>query len=157
MQKLDLMTAKVNGAAVSRKNSTTVYLLADKDGDFSLSYNPLDGTQYAFRNGTEVPQKEVDEIVSNYKSKNSKQSQSKTKIMSKEKSAPAKKVAATTKPAAAKKEVKKEKPAKVEGTGKATTLILSDKQWASFEKQLEANGSNIREAVREAIVSKYKL
>ncbi len=148
MQKLDLMTAKVNAAALSKKKATVVFLVADEDGDFSLSYNPVEGTQYAFRNGSELPTDEVDQLTS-IKPK-------KEKVMSTEKkTTPAKKGAPVAKG-------KKEAPAKkgstkIEGTGKATTLVLTGAQWKKLEAALSDAGSNIREAVREAIVAKYKL
>lgn len=62
--------------------------------------------------------------------------------------------AKATKKVEAKKEVAK--PAKVEGIGKATTIVLSATQWGKFEKHLENKGMSIRDFVREAALHVVK-
>jgi hypothetical protein len=121
-EKLDLMTAKVEAAAASKKEGKKVFIVVDAEGDCSLSFEAEKGAIHSYRGGSEVPLTQDDDKTVSKKTKESaskttakKSSDSKTKsneVMetktkkSAKKSAP-KKAAKAVKKAAAPK-VKKE-------------------------------------------------
>lgn len=49
-----LMDGKVEAAARSKRSGKTVFMVCCEDGDFILSGDPIPGTAYAYKNGSEV-------------------------------------------------------------------------------------------------------
>lgn len=172
-RRMVLMEAKVEAAKKSRTEKKAIYIIVDKEGECTLADSPKKGVYTAFKNGSEIalesdaevtttapkekkkPAKNADGIelgktapkkdmskadFSVPKTGGAKNKSNTTMAKTATKTAPAKKVAAK----------------KAEGTGKATTLILSDAQWAKVEKLTEKHGS-IREMVAASMIKTYGL
>lgn len=156
---MDLINARVDAAKRSRVEGKPIYIIVDpKDGECSLSETSKKGVYTVYKNGSEIAL-DTDADVSKVEPK-----QKKGKLAPK---ASAKENASTPIQGAKNKQVMADKKtakaapktapkAKVEGTGKATTLILSNAQWAKVEKLTEKEGS-IREMVAKAMIKTYSL
>ena len=168
-RRMDLVSAQEEAKKKSQKSGHKQFVILLKSGDFevenALSIEPKMDIYSVWHKGKKVegpvakiklsPQDEEPPVAKAPKraelptkkelNKEVKQTNKlNNTIMKTEKSSPAK--------SAKKVEPKKEaaKPAKVEGIGKATTIVLSSSQWAKFEKHLENKGMSIRDFVREA-------
>ncbi len=170
-RRMDLMSAKAAAIKESnKKKGKTVYIIVDeKDGECDLSGAPLRGVYTAFKNGSEIGLPSTSEV-----SKVEPKQKGKRKISEKEFEAKKGKLTPTsstkenastpiqgakTNTSMAKKanaKAAKKSAPKATGTGKATTLILSDAQWAKIEKLTEKEGS-IREMVAKAMIKTFGL
>jgi len=153
---MDLISAKVEAAARSRKEGKTIYIIVDqKDGECDLATAPLKGVYTAYKNGGEIALEVGAEVTAT--TPKAKKGKTAPKEMSKVKSSAPTSGDKNKKVMGKKKEVKKAVAKKVAtGTGKATTLILSDAQWKKVEGLIAKEGS-IREMVAKAMIKTYSL
>lgn len=178
-RRMDLVSAQEEAKRLSLKSAHKQFVVLLKSGDFevenALSIEPKMDIYSVWHKGKKVegpvakiklsPQDEEEPPVAKAPkraelptkkelNKEVKQTNKETKlnntIMKTKEASPAK--------AVKKVEPKKEaaKPAKVEGIGKATTIVLSAAQWSKFEKHLENKGMSIRDFVREAALHVVK-
>jgi len=147
---MDLITAKVEAAKLSRTEKKKMYINVDADGECTVADKPKEPIT-AYANGSEVAlESNLEVSTAEPKMKKSKQSNKKVMAEVATKKAPAKK-------AAAKKEAPKKVAAKVERpsnlVGKATTLFLTPAQWKAFE----AKEGGIRDNVAKAVIKQFAL
>ncbi len=155
---MDLITARVDAAKRSRADKVTIFIIVDKEGECTLSTECKKGAYTCYRNGSEVSLPSNAE-TSTVEPKTKKGKTAPHKDMSKvDFSKPINSGEKTNNKMAKKTEVKgnAKKVAKPEGTGKATTLILTDAQWAKVNKLIEKEGS-IREMVAKAMIKTFGL
>lgn len=166
---MDLISAKQLAVKQSNaKPGKIVYIIVDeKDGECDLANAPLRGVYTAYKNGSEIALVSPTQVTIEPKGKKRKITEREfesekgklTPKASTKQNAPTAIQGAKTNTTMADKKKPASKPtpkAKPEGTGKATTLILSSAQWAKVEKLTEKEGS-IREMVAKAMIKTYSL
>lgn len=175
---MDLISAKVEAAKKSRETRKPQYIFVvpsgEDEGECLVTDSYKKGVIQCFKNGSEVAlepeqSKESEAAETKPKGKSSKvdkvtkeaKPEASVKEGAKQNTKTMATTAATKKPA---KKAAKKSPAKTEKKAaypnalpKATTILLSERQWAALEKELEKNGASIREAATEALIKGFKL
>jgi len=159
-RKMDLISAKVEAAKVSKASKKRTYVFVDaKTGECDISHSPLKETLHCYLNGSEIA---LDTTIEPAK----KDLQNQKNMSKKESAKPAKKANTPVKKDAPKAAPKKETPApKVKETapahegliGKATTLFFNEAQWKKINAYCRDNNTTIRDLATSALAAKLKV
>lgn len=169
---MDLITAKIEAAARSRKEQRTIYIIVDDEGECELNNAPLKGVYTAFKNGSEIAppsSAEANNVEPKVSTRRSRQpiKESAATPNHKEmaevnetaataaKPATAKKAAAsTTKKPASKPAPKKAAPAKPKGKLEpiGVTMQFTPEQANKFRAKLNKVNKSAREYVAEIVL-----